>query len=70
MKRPKAGRGVMYHRDSGGKHEMTPHRYVSWAQDVAKELAAISHNSSTSGEIGGREWISAASVVRFRRGEP
>jgi hypothetical protein len=29
--RIKAGRGLFYSRDSGGKHEMTPGQYVEWA---------------------------------------
>lgn len=29
-------RGVFYHRDSGGQAEMTPGRYVEWAQGEAK----------------------------------
>ena len=30
--RPERGRGLFYHRDSGGKHEMTPSQYVLWAR--------------------------------------
>jgi len=32
------GRGLFYHRDSGGKAEMTPAQYVEWAQREAEKL--------------------------------
>src|SRR6202035_5011339 len=34
-KRPAAGRGLFYTRDSGGEHENTPGEYVRWAQRTA-----------------------------------
>jgi len=37
-KRPPAGRGVFYHRDSGGEHENTPGQYVAWAARRSIEL--------------------------------
>jgi hypothetical protein len=38
LKRPAAGRGVFYHRDSGGEHETTPPEYVAWAARRLGEL--------------------------------
>ena len=38
MKRPVNGRGLFYTRDSGGKHEMTPAKYVEWALAEAQKL--------------------------------
>jgi hypothetical protein len=38
MRRPAHGRGVFHTRDSGGKHEMTPAKYVEWAVGEAKKL--------------------------------
>jgi hypothetical protein len=32
------GRAVFYHRDSGGRAEMTPGQYVEWAERRATEL--------------------------------
>ena len=37
-KRPTAGRGLFYHRDSEGHSELAPPQYVGWAQGRAKEL--------------------------------
>ena len=37
-KRPAAGRGLFYTRDSGGQHETTPGEYVGWAQRTATRL--------------------------------
>jgi hypothetical protein len=37
VKRPEAGRGLFYTRDSGGRHETTPSQYVAWAERAAKE---------------------------------
>jgi Recombinase len=37
-KRKQAGRGLFYTRDSGGRHEMTPAQYVSWACRRAADL--------------------------------
>jgi Recombinase len=36
--RPEKGRGLFLTRDSGGKHEMTPGKYVEWAIRKAAEL--------------------------------
>ena len=36
--RQKKGRGLFYHRDSGGKHENSPPEYVNWAQRKAAEI--------------------------------
>ncbi len=38
MKRPTNGRGLFLTRDSGGKHEMTPGKYVEWAASKARKL--------------------------------
>jgi Resolvase, N terminal domain len=38
MKRSKSGRAVFYHRDSGGRHQMTPRQYIVWAQGKSREL--------------------------------
>ena len=38
MKARDKGRGVLYSRDSGGKHEMTPAQYVEWAAREASKL--------------------------------
>ena len=38
MKRATCGRGLFYNRDSGGKHETTPPRYVTWAGRRANDL--------------------------------
>ncbi|HEV8068326.1 MAG TPA: recombinase family protein [Planctomycetaceae bacterium] len=38
MKRPVNGRGLFHTRDSGGKHEMTPAKYVEWALAEAQKL--------------------------------
>src|SRR4051812_10595671 len=35
--RPDRGRALFYHRDSGGKHEMTPGQYVQWARRQAEQ---------------------------------
>lgn len=35
--RPDRGRGLFYHRGSGGKHEMTPGQYVQWAMGSAAQ---------------------------------
>ncbi|MFH1266504.1 MAG: recombinase family protein [Planctomycetota bacterium] len=37
MNTSRKGRGLFYHRDSGGKAEMTPAQYVEWARREAKE---------------------------------
>jgi hypothetical protein len=37
MKRSTKGRAAFYTRDSGGKHEMTPGKYVAWASDEARK---------------------------------
>jgi hypothetical protein len=37
-KRSTLGRGVLYLRDSGGRHEKTPREYVRWANSKAAEL--------------------------------
>jgi len=37
MAKSSNGRGVFYHRDSGGKHEMTPRQYIEWAKAKADE---------------------------------
>ncbi len=37
-KRSERGRGLLYFRDSGGKHEMTPKQYVEWAQRESRKL--------------------------------
>ncbi len=37
-KRPSAGRGLFYTRDSGGQHETTPGEYVGWARRTASRL--------------------------------
>lgn len=48
MKRSKQGRGLFYTRDSGGKHEMTPGRYVEWAASEAMRLGVeFSGNAAT-----------------------
>jgi hypothetical protein len=36
--RPKLGRGLFYHRDSEGRSELAPARYVSWAKREALRL--------------------------------
>src|ERR1700722_9852561 len=38
MRRPAHGRGLFLTRDSGGKHEMTPAKYVEWAATEAQKL--------------------------------
>ena len=38
MSNRSSGRGLFYHRDSGGQHETTPPQYVEWACRKAKEL--------------------------------
>ncbi len=37
-KRPTAGRGLFYTRDSGGEHETTPSEYVRWGRRAAAQL--------------------------------
>jgi hypothetical protein len=37
-KRPAAGRGLFYTRDSGGEHETTPGEYVGWGRRTAARL--------------------------------
>jgi hypothetical protein len=34
-------RGLFYHRDSGGKHELTPGQYVRWAQQQALKYGVV-----------------------------
>lgn len=38
MKRHALGRGLFHTRDSGGRHEMTPGKYVEWAAAGAQKL--------------------------------
>ncbi len=47
IKDGRSGRGLFYHRDSGGKHETTPGQYVHWASTAARK-----HNVSFDGEEG------------------
>src|SRR5262249_53486571 len=37
-KRQQEGRALFYTRDSGGRHEMTPGEYVSWARRTSEQL--------------------------------
>jgi DNA invertase Pin-like site-specific DNA recombinase len=41
MKRSTKGRGLFHTRDSGGKHEMTPAKYVEWAIDQAQKYGVL-----------------------------
>ena len=41
QKRPQAGRGLFYTRDSGARSETTPGQYVDWARRRATELGVV-----------------------------
>src|SRR5262245_14388080 len=45
-KRPEKGRALLYHRDSGGQHEMTPGQYVGWAAKRSGELGITFHGTA------------------------
>lgn len=46
MIRATKGRALFYHRDSGGKHEMTPGEYVEWARKEAQQRGLLFDGSA------------------------
>ena len=47
MQRSERGRGLFHTRDSGGKHETTPAKYVEWAADAARKHGVTFNGTAT-----------------------